>query len=49
VSLFLPSEVYQERIIRVYLKTNEKEQELITAVEKVKDLLWLNHFFEWQH
>ena len=36
VSLFLPSEVFQERIIRVYLKTNEKEPELKEAVKILK-------------
>ena len=39
VSHFLPSEVFQEGIIRVYLKTRKKEQELKRAVERVKDLL----------
>ena len=39
VSHFLPSEVFQEGIIRVYLKTSKKEQELKRAVERVKDLL----------
>ena len=37
VSHFLPSKVFQERIIRIYLKTSKKEQELKTAVKEIKD------------
>jgi hypothetical protein len=42
VSHFLPSVVFQEGIIRVYLKTCKKEPELKEAVEKVKKNLDLN-------
>ena len=37
VSLFLPSKIFQEQIIRVYLKTSGKETALRQAIDKVPE------------
>ena len=41
VSHFLPTVDYQEKIIRVYLKTRDKEEALKKAIKKAKIEEWL--------